>query len=270
MKESIQALIFDLDDTLIRTELLKMASYAMAISDLGHSEIQEEDISRAFRHLVGLSRKEVSQRLLDEFHLETQARDRMSLFDAESPWEVLAKMRMNHYDRLINDPEVLHGKERKAIIDVLRKARQLGYKIGLATMSCRNQVTRILNFLGLSDVFDCIATSEDIQSTKPSPDIYLWVAEKLKVAPANCLVIEDSPVGVRAALAAGMHCIGVPTSMTMESLYSAGILAADLIADRERDFPGIVRKMLHSGRDSGGDPLVTKKLDADPNYQSCD
>ena len=270
MNESIQALIFDLDDTLIRTELLKMASYARAISDLGHSEIREEDILRAFRHLVGLSRKEISQKLLDEFHLERQARDRMSLFDAKFPWEVLAKMRMNHYDRLINDPEELQGKERKAVIDVLRKARRLGYKIGLATMSCRNQVARILDFLGLSDVFDCIATSEDIQSTKPSPDIYLWVAEKLKVAPVNCLVIEDSPVGVRAALAAGMHCIGVPTSMTMESLYSAGILAADLIVDREQDFPGIVKKMLHSGGGCEGDPFVKINLDTGLNYRNGD
>ena len=58
--------------------------------------------------------------------------------------------------------------------------------------------------------FDTVVTGSDVVHAKPAPDIYLLAAERLRVAPARCVVLEDSVPGVRAALAAGMTPIQVP------------------------------------------------------------
>jgi len=52
-------------------------------------------------------------------------------------------------------------------------------------------------------------TADDVERGKPAPDCYLLAATRLGIGPAGCVVVEDAPAGVRAALAAGMRCIGV-------------------------------------------------------------
>jgi beta-phosphoglucomutase-like phosphatase (HAD superfamily) len=63
---------------------------------------------------------------------------------------------------------------------------------------------------GYGVYFDKIVTGDTVPNGKPAPDIFLSAAEKLGVAPEHCLVLEDSPNGVRAGLAAGMYVIMVP------------------------------------------------------------
>lgn len=81
-------------------------------------------------------------------------------------------------------------------------------------MSYCAQVQRVLTILGIQDAFDFVATRDDVERGKPDPEIYLLVACELNVQPADCLVIEDSPTGVQAALAAGMNVIAVTTPLT--------------------------------------------------------
>jgi sugar-phosphatase len=72
---------------------------------------------------------------------------------------------------------------------------------------------------------------------KPAPDIFLAAADLLGVAPAGCTVVEDAPTGVRAALAAGMRCVGVATTHAADELLAVGAhlvrpdLAALTVAD---------------------------------------
>ena len=66
-----------------------------------------------------------------------------------------------------------------------------------------------------------MATSSDVAAPKPAPDVYLLAASKLGVAPARCLVLEDSPTGVRAALAAGMTPVQVPDMLVPDDAARA-------------------------------------------------
>jgi pseudouridine-5'-monophosphatase len=70
-------------------------------------------------------------------------------------------------------------------------------------------------------IFECVVTGDDpgIQHGKPAPDIFLLTAERLQAPPAGCLVVEDSPAGVEAARAAGMHVIAVPDPNMDEGAY---------------------------------------------------
>jgi beta-phosphoglucomutase-like phosphatase (HAD superfamily) len=114
-------------------------------------------------------------------------------------------------------------------------------------MSVCSQVDQILAALNLTGAFEYIAGREDVEKPKPDPEIYLLVAEKLATAPADCLVIEDSFVGVQAALAAGMRCIAVPTPMTHSAIHAGKILDNQWIVDDPAQLTGVVQQMWDGG-----------------------
>lgn len=80
----------------------------------------------------------------------------------------------------------------------------------VATSTRSPLAQRKLAAAGLLEHFDVVCTSSDVPHPKPAPDVYLLAAKRLGVSPAQCLVLEDSPTGVRAALAAGMAVVQVP------------------------------------------------------------
>jgi len=112
-------------------------------------------------------------------------------------------------------------------IDLLRRLQQRGRKIAIVSSTTRENVRVVLSSLGLEGVFEAVVAEEDAPKGKPDPQGFLVAAEKLGVAAAECVVIEDAPGGVEAAKRAGMRCIGVTTSRPREALASA-----DLVVDR--------------------------------------
>jgi HAD superfamily hydrolase (TIGR01509 family) len=84
--------------------------------------------------------------------------------------------------------------------------------------STRDSVVGSLSVLGLLEKFDTIVSAEDYKHGKPAPDGYLLAAERLGVAPADCLVFEDTEMGIEAATAAGMASVKIPTSLERSRL----------------------------------------------------
>lgn len=86
--------------------------------------------------------------------------------------------------------------------------------VGLASSSPMYYIRAVLAKLGIEGCFQAVASGEEVPRSKPSPDVFLLAAERLGVQPCDCLVIEDSAHGVRAAGAAGMRSVGYvnPTS----------------------------------------------------------
>lgn len=226
----IRAMIFDLDGTLVQTEKLKALSYARAAVAL-RPELNEEDVIEAFKDVVGLSRHEVAQKLLTLFTLESAARARMAEFSVETPWQAYIQVRLKIYGDILMDPKVLVRNQWPHNVELLKRARQSCTKVGLATMSYCSQVQRVLDILELQDAFDFVASRDDVENGKPDPEIYLLVAGQLETLASECLVIEDSPAGVKAALAAGMSCIAVSTPFTKKSLRTAGLIDDRWIVD---------------------------------------
>ena len=114
---------------------------------------------------------------------------------------------------------------RPGAIELVDGLRELGVPLGLASNSPRFLVDDALATAGLSDAFDAIVTSDDVDRAKPAPDIYLLACERLAVAPADALALEDSASGVAAAKAAGLTCIAVP------QFAETDVSAADRIVD---------------------------------------
>ena len=93
-------------------------------------------------------------------------------------------------------------------------AREIGktHPISVASGGTRETVTRTMRAIGVLDWFEVIVTQEDVERSKPAPDIFLLAAEKMGVAPGDCLVFEDSHLGIEAATAAGMQSVLVTPS----------------------------------------------------------
>ncbi|MBI2911019.1 MAG: HAD family phosphatase [Chloroflexi bacterium] len=244
----IQAVIFDLDGTLVQTERLKAISYARAAAELRPGAIGEADVLEFFKTVVGLARREVALALIQRFGLEDAARARMAEFGVQTPWQAFVQIRLRIYDEMLADPEVLRANQWPHNVALLRESRRAGCKIGLATMSYCPQVQRVLGILELTDAFDFVAARDDVEHGKPDPEIYRLVARELAVPPGECLVIEDSPTGVKAALGAGMNVIAVTTPFTRQQFRETDLLDRRWVVDDPDTLVAVVRHLMESLR----------------------
>jgi HAD superfamily hydrolase (TIGR01509 family) len=233
-------MVFDLDGTLVQTERLKALSYARAAIELCPHEITEEEVLEAFKEVVGLSRQKVAQALVDRFNLESAARVRMAEFGVSAPWQAFVQVRLRIYEEMLADPEVLLSNQWPHNMALLEEARRAHCKVGLATMSYCAQVQRVLEILNLTDTFDFVASRDDVEHGKPDPEMYLLVAGELGVPPSECLVVEDSPTGVKAGLAAGMDVVAVSTPFTRRRLHEAALLPSGHVVDDPATLPNVV------------------------------
>ena len=115
-------------------------------------------------------------------------------------------------------------------------------------MSHCSQVRRVLSILELSYAFDFVAGREDVENGKPDPEMYLLVAGELGVPREGSLVIEDSPAGVRAAMAADMSCIVVTTPFTRKTIHEQHLLNERWVVDDPTTLLSVVREMIKEKR----------------------
>ena len=240
----IRAMIFDLDGTLVQTEKLKALSYARAAVELCPYEIKEKEVIEAFKDVVGLSRQEVATSLVERFDLAGKAQGRMAEFGVSTPWQVFVQVRLGIYQEMLANPQVIRDNQWPHNMALLDQALREKCKVGLATMSYCQQAQRVLEILKLKDAFDFVASRDDVERGKPDPEMYLLVARELEVDPAECLVIEDSPTGVLAALNAGMKVVAVSTPFTRQRLHDSGLLPEEHIVDDPAELENVVEHVI--------------------------
>lgn len=241
----IQAMIFDLDGTLVQTERLKALSYARAAVSL-RPDLNEEEVLEAFKDVVGLPRRQVAISLLDRFGLAEAARKRMAAEGVSSPWQAYVQVRLRLYEAMLERPALLQQNQWPHNRALLEMAQAADLPVGLATMSHCQQARQVLQALGLAQAFAFVATRDDVQHGKPDPEIYLLVASELGVAPDRCLVVEDSPAGVEAACRAGMRVVAVSTPFTRSRLHALSWLPPEHIVDDPARLPAVVWHLITS------------------------
>jgi len=132
--------------------------------------------------------------------------------------------------------ELMHERVRRAVdarpgaVELVARLREVdGIALGLASNSPRFLVDDALATAGMTGAFEVIVTSDDVAQAKPAPDIYLLACERLGVAPAEAVALEDSASGMTAAKAAGLTVIGVPQYAETDAS------AADRVVDSLED-----------------------------------
>ncbi len=182
-----EAVVFDMDGLMLDSERAINDCMARAASDLGH-DLPASLWLQMIGGGDGLCRRLLAERIGVDATADLLAR-------ADAMYEAVADAGIDH---------------RPGIVDLLDWLVARGIPRAVATSTRRPLAMRKLAAAGLLPYFDAVATSSDVAAPKPAPDVYLLAASKLGIAPARCLVLEDSPTGVRAALAAGMTPVQVP------------------------------------------------------------
>jgi HAD superfamily hydrolase (TIGR01509 family) len=106
----------------------------------------------------------------------------------------------------------------------------------IVTSTPRANLDMILDTLGIASRFEALVAEEDASKGKPHPEGFLVGAQRVGVAPANCVVIEDAPAGLQAAKAAGMRAIGVTTTRPAADLGDADLVVESLAEEVVRTF----------------------------------
>jgi beta-phosphoglucomutase len=228
MTNKIKAIIFDLDGTLVQTEILKAHAYGKAMEQLSNGNITEKDVVISFGELVGLSRNEIAEKLIKMY---SSLLNGQLLNDTQTAVEELIKTRLGIYHQMIFDPAVLHAYVCPFSIGLLKNANANGYTIGLATMSYAEQVSKVLDTLNLKSYFHHIITRDAVENGKPHPEIYLRMLAAMNLQPEEAIIIEDSVAGIKAAQAAGITVFGVTNSITSNAVNRSGVLDKEFIVN---------------------------------------
>jgi HAD superfamily hydrolase (TIGR01549 family) len=184
--------IFDLDGTLVDTMPLHYTAWEAALRKAGLVGRLDEN---RFYSLGGVPSRKVAA-LLGEHHGLT--------LDPEVVFR-------DKEDAFISSVQKL-----ELIIPVVEFARRMrGVKpIAIASGGDRDVVESTLAKTGLAELFSIVVTADDVVHGKPSPDMFLLAAKKMGVEPTSCLVFEDGEPGIRAAQAAGMKYVFVPSRLS--------------------------------------------------------
>lgn len=184
------AAIFDMDGTLVDNMPLHIECWIALFRDEGRAVTIED------YHDVGIggSAEEVARHFLGE-HL-TDAQTERLVGRKEFLYRTLARRKL----------KLPRGTRR-----LLRQARRAGIPLALATSAGPQNLAFFLETQKLNGYFDVVLDSEAVARTKPHPDVFLRAAERMGVAPAACLVFEDSLPGLEAARRAGMQAVAVAT-----------------------------------------------------------
>ncbi|HLK04723.1 MAG TPA: HAD family phosphatase [Candidatus Acidoferrum sp.] len=206
----LKAVIFDLDGVVADSHPIHEAAWKTLFTEAG---LSRETINVDFLY-AGHPRREILKHYLG------------SLSDAEL-------QRWGRRKDELYELAALQLQAKPGIPRVLAQLKAAGIACALATSAGRRRSLESLELLGLNEYFPVVITGDDVHKPKPAPDIFLLAAEKLNVQPENCVVVEDSVAGVRAAVAAGMKCAGFTSPERADELRRAG--ADDVISDFSED-----------------------------------
>jgi HAD superfamily hydrolase (TIGR01509 family) len=198
------AVIFDCDGTLVDSEPLARTAWARTLEPYGYA-VTDADAEAT----VGLPFPRTH-----EYFAE-----RVELPAAGEIWTVYSGTLF----ALIDDELVTF----EDAVEAAGELRSRGIPVGVASSSPRERLHRTLARAGLLEAFEVTVAGDEVANGKPAPDMFLRTAERLGVAPADCIVIEDSPPGVQAGIAAGMHTLAVCRVPGTE----ASLAAADRVVD---------------------------------------
>jgi len=184
----VQAVVFDLDGVIVDSEhVWDEVREALARERGGRWH------ERAQADMMGMSSTEWSRYMHDVIGL------------AESPEEINAEVVRRMLDRYSDELPLVPG-----AAEAVRRLTPV-FRLAVASSSNRPLIDAVLSAAGLARLFEATVSSEEVPRGKPAPDVYFEAARRLGVTPARCAAVEDSGNGIRAAHAAGMRVLAIPS-----------------------------------------------------------
>ena len=203
----IQAVIFDMDGVLVDSEEFICEAAMRMFAEHGVAVAAEDFLpfvgAGENRYLGGVAEKH-------GFPIDIE-RDKARTYD------IYAKIVRGRLEPL------------RGVHEFLARCRERGLRRALATSADEVKMLVNLREIGVPpETFDAVVNGLDVERRKPDPDIFVAAARRMGVPAGNCLVVEDAPNGVAAAVAAGARCLALTTSFSPDELSGADWLASTL------------------------------------------
>ncbi len=189
-----RAILFDMDGVLVDSEPL----FLSAINRL----------------LVQEGVEPVSVQENEEFLIGTTIGETWRQLKIRRPLPLPAEDYISRYDDIVRQVMQEELEPQPGVRELLAACNARSLPKAVASSSLHMWVDLKLNAIGLTGAFDAVLGGDDVTRGKPEPDIYIKAAESLGVPPAECIAIEDSPIGISAAVASGAYTIAVRTEYT--------------------------------------------------------
>lgn len=188
-KALIKGVISDMDGVILDTEKLYVRFWCEAANFYGYPMQKYHALS-----IRSMARKYAIERL-------------KGYFGKDFDYYAVHDKRIELMDKYINENgiEAKPGAEK-----LLSFLQQNGYKVALATATEPDRTRTYLERLGLYKYFDEVVCASMVKTGKPAPDIYIFAAQKLGLAPCECIALEDSANGIKSANSAGCKTVMVP------------------------------------------------------------
>lgn len=184
----IKTVIFDMDGVIVDTEPVHHYAYNQHFKQLGIVITPE-----MYSSFTGNSTKNIFERLKEQFGLTDEV-------------QTLVETKRNLFNDAFDSKEDLYLLD--GVEDLIKDLYNNGMQLVLASSSAMVTINRVFNRFGLHKYFTHIVSGEDFPKSKPHPAIFQHAAFLSKTPVENCVVIEDSTNGIKAAKAAGIYCIG--------------------------------------------------------------
>ncbi len=207
----LQTVIFDMDGVIVDTEPVHNYAYYEHFKLLG-IEVSAE----MYASFTGNSTKNVFEKIKNHFGIED---------DIDS----LIQKKRSLFNDAFDTKEDLFLLE--GVADLIKQLHENGIQLILASSSSKVTINRVFNRFKLHTYFSHIVSGEDFPQSKPNPDIFLEAVRLSQSKRENCIVIEDSTNGIKAAHAAGVFCVGYRSVNSKKQDYSL----ANLVIDRFED-----------------------------------
>ena len=213
----LKAIIFDFDGIIADTEPVHLKAFQATLDYYG-MEITEEEY---FEKYLAYDDKTFFLKLLQDRGIECE----------ESVLTEMMRVKSAHYDELINgNIKILPGAQ-EFVKSVGRK-----YPLAIGSGALGREIRQVLIHAGLESYFRIIVSAEEVERSKPAPDVFIEALSRINRAflgpgvifAENCLVIEDSVSGIEAALAAGMKCLAITNSYPVVKLSQAQLIKGSL------------------------------------------
>lgn len=185
--KKLELIIFDMDGVLIDSEKFYLKSEQQILSRFG-KEVELE----YFSQFCGTTQDHIWGNIKKDFDL-TQSLDELKVIAKEQLLYLFETEKVDLID---------------GITTILPKLKQAGYKLAVASSTEKEIIIQHLTQLNLLDYFDFVKSAEEVEHSKPAPDVFLATAADMGVAVENVVVIEDSTNGIKAAKSAEMFCVG--------------------------------------------------------------
>lgn len=196
----LKAVLFDMDGVIVDTEPLHRKAYHLMFSDV--NIVVDNSLYESF---TGQSTINICKRLVDHFNL------------TETP-EYLVSLKRKHYKYLFtndNELDLIEG-----VLERIKDYHSNGLKLVVASSASMIGINQIFERFDLNQFFIGKFSGADLEKSKPHPEIFIKAAEHTGFDKSECMVIEDSTNGIKAAHAAGIFCVGYKSEHSSGQDYS--------------------------------------------------